>query len=133
MSDALYLVLEKEIPEFESFVDGKALSKAEADLAAIAATLGLQPLMSFFAAEAAVLEDFFSEEELAGADGSLPAGQWHEAIEGLRTVEGLLDYLTLHPNALRNRDRVMADLRDFARVLKKAEQHGIKWHMGVDY
>jgi hypothetical protein len=133
MSGALFIVLESEIPGFDGFVDGKALSKAEADLAAIAADLGIQPLMNFFAAEPAMLEDFFAEEELAGPDFPAPEMQWHEAGAGLKSAEGLLEYLAHHPNALRNADKVMTDLRDFVRVLKKAEQHGVRWYLSVDY
>lgn len=129
MGYALFIVLEREIPEVDSFVNGKALAHAEPELAQIAATLGLQPLMDFFAADPA---EYFDEEELGDLD--LPAAPivWHEASEGLPTVEGLLNHLRQQPQALPNSEKVIDDLQECITVLKAAEQHRVRWYLGID-
>jgi hypothetical protein len=129
MSVALYIVLEKEIPEFDSYVNGKPPADAEPELARIAAELGLQPLMDFFSADPA---EFLDEEELDSFELPPAPIVWHEASEGLRTIEGLLDYLRQHPQILPNRARVIADLEGFVRVLKMAEQHRVRWYLCID-
>jgi hypothetical protein len=133
MSSALFIVLEREIPEFDSFVNGKAISNAEPDLAKIAADSGFQSLIDFFSVESAMVEYFFEEEEFENHTFPVPEIQWYEASEGLVTIEGLLDYLKHHPNTLHKADEVIADLQDFARVLKKAEQHRIRWYLSIDF
>ena len=133
MGSALFIVLEKEIPEFDSFVNGKAIGRAEPDLAKIAADLGIQPLMNFFAVELAREEYFLEEEEFESDTYSPPQITWHKASEGLKTVQGLLNYLRENPNALQKADEVLADLQDFARVLTTAEQHQVRWYLNVDF
>lgn len=129
MGYALFIVLEREIPEVDSFVNGKALAHAGPELAQIAAKLGLRPLMDFFAADPA---EYFDEEELGGLD--LPAAPivWPEAGEGLLTVEGLLNYLRQQPQALPDSEQVIDDLEAFITVLKAAEQHRVRWYLSVD-
>ena len=47
MRVALFIVLEKDIPDFDPFVNGKALSAAEIKLDRVAKELGVTPLMDF--------------------------------------------------------------------------------------
>jgi hypothetical protein len=133
LSSALFIILEKEIPEFDSFVNGKALCNAEPDLAKIATDAGLQPLMNFFAVEPSMMEEFFGEEEFENHNFPALEVKWYEASEGLVTINGLLNYLKHNPNALPKADKVIDDLEDFVRVLKKAEQHQVRWYLSGDF
>jgi hypothetical protein len=132
---ALYVVLEDPNAGIDAAVDGKALSRAEGDLAVIANDAGVRQLMGFFSMSS---EEFAAEIEqfnaLAGApEASPPEEEWFTAAEGLATVRALLAYLRAHPETVRRSVDVLADLESFERVLEEAEQRGIRWHLCVDY
>jgi len=121
--------LEREIPE-APWVEGKDLATAIAllGLDEIPERLGLEPLSAF-----TVLDE------------TRPAPpSWFPASEGLKTVRGLLDYLASNPQALRDEDGLLAELdpdldveeiRDGAiyhleaieKVLKMADEQGIRF------
>ena len=63
----------------------------------------------------------------------LPPEQWFPASEGLATVQGLLDYLTSHPEAAAETDALVEDLRQFDSVLGQLEAAAVKWHLAVDF
>lgn len=62
MGAALYIALEKQIPDFDSVIDGKMLSKSEKQLASAAKRLGVRPLMEFFSTGAEEAEDLLGED-----------------------------------------------------------------------
>jgi hypothetical protein len=138
MSAALYIVLENEIPGFDPFVNGKALSAAEKRLDALAEKLGVTPLKDFFSADPDEVLDFLeTEADAAGRSASAPpslsAEQWFDAADGLRTVRGLRGHLSANPTALKNAQAAISDLDEFAAVLDKALAHKIRWHLAVDF
>src|SRR5690349_22391304 len=87
MGNALYIALEKNIPDVDTMIDGKMLSRAEKPLAKAAKRLGVRPLMEFFSTSADEAADLLGED-MAGID--IPAAQWFSADEGLKTVDALL-------------------------------------------
>jgi len=87
MGTALYIALEEKIPDVDTMIDGKMLSKAEKPLAKAAKRLGVRPLMEFFSTSADEAADLLGKE-VAGID--IPAAQWFPAEEGLKTVDALL-------------------------------------------
>ena len=129
---SLYIVLEKKIPEADTYVNGNSLSKHNDELERIAQKLGVRPLMSFFSMSNEELSSL--EEEYAidlGKAKSRTADTWFTAEEGLRTVNALLGNLSV--SKLKDAARVEADLREFAGVLELARANGIRWHLAVDY
>jgi hypothetical protein len=127
LSVALYIVLERKIPGFDQFVNGKAAAKASAQLDSFAKEKGLPPLTSFFS---------ISPEELAGFAGDHGVSldqpsreKWFSADEGLKTVKALIDEAEKHQLDA----RVMGDLRDFQMLLEVAKQNGVGWHLAVDF
>jgi hypothetical protein len=62
MSAALYIVLEEKPADFDPFVNGKALSRAEKDLAMITGHLGVKSLMSFFSVDPEEAQTFLEGE-----------------------------------------------------------------------
>ncbi|MCI0377979.1 MAG: hypothetical protein L0215_10255 [Gemmataceae bacterium] len=138
MGAAIYIVLEKDIPEFDPFVNGKALSASEKWLGALAKKLGVTPLMDFFSADPEEVLDFIEGEEEATGEPvadlpELPAEQWFDAAEGLRTVRILRSHLTANAKELRNAQAVVSDLDEFERVLEKASSQKVRWHLAVDF
>lgn len=135
MGAALYVVLEAQDADVDNVLDGKALSRAEGNLAALAGQLGVKALMDFFSMSR---EQFEAELEqfntLAGlADVPRHEEEWFTASEGLTTVRALLNHLQAHPGAFPGSEAAQADLEDLAYVLDEAGKHNIRWHLGVDY
>jgi len=126
MGAALYIVLEKEMSDLDTMIDGKALSQAEPELTRACQRLGVRPLMEFFSADAEDLSDFLGEGE---GEVEVPAEQWFSAQAGLKTIQALLGVVDASPEFA----SAKTDLQGFERVLKEAEKHGIRWHLAVDY
>jgi len=126
MGVALYIALEKQIPDFDSVIDGKMFSKSEKQLAAAAKRLGVRPLMEFFSTSAEEAEDLLGED-VAGAD--IPAAQWFSPEEGLKTVDALLTQVEISPELRATKH----DLLDCQRVLLEAQKHGVRWHLAIDF
>ncbi len=72
MCAALYIVTEREIPGFDTFVSGKALSCAEPQLAAIAAQLGVTPLLEFCSIGSEDASAFLEAEGVDAGDVEFP-------------------------------------------------------------
>ena len=132
MSAAFYIVVDSPDPGFETFVNGKALSRADAAVEAAAVKAGVTPLREFFSASAddvaALAEEF--GEEMEGA-GPPPDEQWFVAGDGLRTIKALLAGLESDPLALG--EGVREDLQEFEAVLQQAKDRELRWHLAVDY
>src|SRR5262245_33322838 len=126
MGAALYIVLESQIPGLDTMADGKRLSRAEERLAEAATRLGVRPFMEFFSMNPDEAGDFLCGEGLD--DVEVPAEQWFLANEGLKTVQALLGEVERRPELWDVRE----DLLGFERVLKAAEQNGVRWHLAVD-
>lgn len=83
-----YIVLDKEIPGVDAYVNGSLLSKNNDELERIAKRLKVRSLMSFFSIS--------PEEASSFAEGhgvelkSVPEENWFAADEGLTTVNALL-------------------------------------------
>jgi hypothetical protein len=113
MSLAHFIALQKKIPNFDEFVNGKAIAHHCDALEKIANTLSVTPIMEFY------------------------GRKWHQPDTGLATVNALLDYLKNNGATIENNDYpledVMSDLEEWETVLKKAKEENIKWKMKIDY
>jgi hypothetical protein len=126
MGTALYIALEKKIPDVDTMIDGKMLSKAEKHLAKAAECLGVRPLMDFFSTSADEAADLLGED-VAGID--IPVAQWFSAEDGLRTVDALFAEAATSPELRAAKD----DLLGCQRVLREAQKHGVRWHLAIDF
>lgn len=126
MGAALYIVLNRKIPDFDTFVNGKALSRHEETLSNLALKLGVRPLIEFFSLDPE--EDDFEEFGFQPEET-----QWYSPSEGLITVRALLAALpSLGLDLLETQD-IQEDLEEFERVLQKAVDVDAQWHLAVDY
>jgi hypothetical protein len=128
MGLALYVALEKEVPGVDaSSVCGKALAKAQARLDGIARQHGLTPLEDFLSVAPEDVAALLGDEGEAPEGLGLPAEQWFDPADGLRTVRGLLTHGGDRPAGVRD------DLEATERVLLAARQHGVRFHLALDF
>jgi len=120
-------VLEREIPGFHYFVNGKAAAWAGSQLDLIAKQKGLPTLMSFFSVSSEELAGFARDHGL-GVEQP-PTQKWFSADEGLKTMNGLVEDAEKH----KLDSSVIADLREFQTVLEVARQNDVGWHLAVDF
>jgi hypothetical protein len=126
MGVAYFIVLDKEDPGFETFVDGKAVARASHSIRAICDKLGLKSLddlTSFGALD----EQFDVPKEYREEDTP-----WFEPHEGIEWVGALCDYIETNPSSVKDPDRVLSDLDEYESVLKMAANIGAKWHLELD-
>ena len=95
MGAALYIALETTASAVDNVVDGKALSRAEGELASLARRLGVRPLMEFFSMSPDEYEaDVAQFNPLAGIEQVPPFQEdWFTAEEGLATVRALIGHM----------------------------------------
>ncbi len=133
MGSALFIVLEHEIPRFDTFVNGKSLSKASEELDAAAAQLGVQPLMGFFSKDPEELAEFLNDEGSALDELPIPEETWYTAADGLKTVDALLDHYQTAASPTPQTQKIVSDLLEFQNVLRRAEAEGVRWHLDIDF
>jgi MFS family permease len=128
---SLYIILEKEIPGVDIYVNGNILSKYSDQLERTAKQLKVTPLMEFFNMPKDELASFAADHDVdIGESKVLSEGQWFKAEDGLRTIHALLGAIS--GSKLSDRDRIAAELGEFVRVLELAKTNSIRWHLGVD-
>jgi len=131
----MYIVVEGEDPGYDIFVNGRALARNEAAVERMALRLGVRPLIEYFSADensmALLLEEGAGNPELLRL---LPPPQWYTAEDGLETVEALLRTLREDPHQLGSEGaRVLRELEEYATVLRKTREHGLRWHLAVSW
>lgn len=135
MAASLYIVVEGEDPGFDIFVNGHALARNEDALERLAERLKVSPLLEFFSADensmALLLEQGAGNPEWAQ---HLPEPQWFAPATGLVTIGALLDFLRVSPTAFGSETAaVVSELREYERVLRKAAEHRLRWHLAVSW
>jgi HPt (histidine-containing phosphotransfer) domain-containing protein len=125
MSLAYYIVLDRDDPGFDPFVNGKFMAAEAKRINKAAKNLGLKRL-----------DDLTSYEELADEDFGLPPeeaeGGWFDPEEGLAWLAALLERFRQEPKVLKNAEGVIADLEECLGVLEKAKSAGARWHFALD-
>ena len=135
MAASMYIVVEGEDPGFDIFVNGRALARHEDALEKLALSLGARPLIDFFSADensmSLLIEEGAGDSELIQR---LPPPQWYPGSDGLATVDALLNALCDEPFQLGTEGpQVLEELEEYARVLRKTEARGLRWHLAVSW
>jgi len=131
----MYIVVEGEDPGFDTFVNGRALARHEDALERLALRLGVKPLIEFFSADENSMS-LLIEEGAGNPDlmRRLPPPQWYAADDGLSTVRALAAALAADPQQLGTEGpQVLTELEEYARVLDRTEQAGLRWHLAVSW
>jgi hypothetical protein len=131
----MYIVVEGEDPGFDIFVNGRMLARHEDALERLALSVGVRPLIEYFSADensmSLLIEEGAGNPELVKR---LPPPQWYRGAEGLDTVEGLIEVLRDEPHKLGSEGpMVLEELNEYATVLRKTEQRGLRWHLAVSW
>jgi hypothetical protein len=128
-----YIVLERTIPNFDVYVNGNMLAKESDTLERLAKKSGVTPLLSFFSIDSEEVTSLVGDEgeTIEKLGGKAPKEQWFSAEDGLRTVRALVDSSQRTQSTAG--EGLIAELREFERVLVAAHGHGIGWHLGIDY
>lgn len=131
----MYIVVEGEDPGFDTFVNGRLLARHEDALERLAVSLGVRPLIDFFSADensmSLLIEEGAGDAELVKR---LPPPQWYFGTEGLDTIVALLGALEEEPQKLGSEGTlVVEELQEYARVLGKTEDRGLRWHLAVSW
>lgn len=131
----MYIVVEGEDPGFDIFVNGRSLARHEDALEKLALGLEVRPLIEFFSADensmSLLIEEGAGNRELMRR---LPAPQWYAPADGLATVRTLIDALSNEPQLLGTESsQVLSELKEYARVLDKTHERGLRWHLAVSW
>jgi hypothetical protein len=135
MAASMYIVVEGEDPGFDIFVNGRALARHEDALERLALRLGVRPLIEFFSADENSMS-LLIEEGAGNPDlmRRLPPPQWYSAGDGLKSVQALVECLKDDPQQLGTEGpQVLAELQEYARVLEKTMNSGLRWHLAVSW
>ncbi len=130
---ALFVKLERDIPDFDPYVNGSSISKAEGKLERISKDVSVKPLLEFYSQNPEDAAAFIEGEGGDPGEIDIPPEQWFDAAAGLETVGALLEHLTTNPHAIPDADRVCAELNEWRTVLKRAADEGVRWHAEVDF
>jgi len=135
MAASMYIVVEGEDPGFDIFVNGHALARNEDALEKLAEGLKVNPLLEFFSTDgnsmALLLEQGAGDPEWAR---HLPQPQWFSGPDGLHTVRALIGCLDNSPAIMGSETQpVLAELREYERVLQKTALRGLRWHLAVSW
>jgi hypothetical protein len=135
MAATMYIVVEGDDPGYNIFVNGRALARHEDAVERLALRLGVRPLLEFFSADensmALLIEEGAGDPELLRR---LPPPQWYAAADGMATVAALAAALREEPQQLGSEGPlVLAELEEYAAVLKKTQERGLRWHLAVSW
>lgn len=133
MSVAYYIVPERDIEDFDHFVNGKAIGHAdEASLNQLCEALKVQSLLAFISQDPEELADFMEDEEFDMPE-TLGERQWFEAADGLATVRALAAHLEAYPDVIKDAAELIDDLREYEAVLARLEQEKVRWYLALDF
>lgn len=135
MAASLYIVIEGEDPGFDIFVNGHSLARNEDALERLAERLKVSSLLEFFSADensmALLLEQGGGNPDWVH---HLPDPQWFDPADGLISVCTLIEFLRESPAAIGSEtEQVLSELREYERVLRKAAQRDLRWHLAVSW
>ena len=131
MPTAYAIVLEKQIENLDSSMDGRMLARASEVLDDIANQCRVRPLTGFTSIDPAEAAAFFEDEGIDLNSAKLPPLQRFSAEEGLFTIRALIAHLTSLGSIPRNSLGIIDDLRNCERILTKAQEHEVRWHFQV--
>jgi len=130
MGYALYISLQTPIDGFDhvSVLDGKSIGANEEFFASKVKGTATKSLNEFLSVSAEDMEGFFDDAD----DMPEVKEEWFEPSDGLETVRAYLDILEESTEGLDTPELIIDDLKAIELILKKADQHSVKWHLSCD-
>jgi glycine/D-amino acid oxidase-like deaminating enzyme len=132
MALAFVVTLEKHLPEaqqaYAKAANGKALGREAERLDTAARRAGVGAITSLLSESRAALEAQLREEGFDPAKMRLPAEQWFDPAEGLKTVRGLIADVTANLNNFKQPNPILRDLKAAEALLVAAQGAGVRFH-----
>jgi len=126
MGVAYFNVPDNKDPGFDTFVNGKAIARAREAIYTITEKLGLKgidDLTSFGDWD----DEFDVPEELREVETL-----WFEPGEGIEWINAIHRHIESNRSSVKQPDRVLEELNEYAQVLEQAARVGAKWHFQMD-
>ena len=125
------VTLEKELPPAPSSVkgaNGKALARESDKLAFTARRKNVPAINEFLSESREKLVAQLVAEGFDPAKVRVPAEQWFDAKDGLRTVRALIEFVGANLNDFKQPNPILRDLRGAEATLAAAEAAGVRFH-----
>jgi hypothetical protein len=132
MAQAVVVTLEKELPDaMAAYVkagSGRALAREADRVDSAARRRGVTPPTSLLSESQASLIAQLKEDGFDPSKMRLPPEQWYPAAEGLKTVRGLIEFVTANLNDFKQPNPILRDLKADEALLAAAEGAGVRFH-----
>ncbi|HEY7819689.1 MAG TPA: hypothetical protein VIG29_15820 [Vicinamibacteria bacterium] len=134
MALTFILVLERDIPGCEPRnFDGARLARVRHDLDAIAHEQDLRGLGEFVAFSQKEAETLAEDMKFDAPTVGAQTGRWFPAVEGLRVVHAIREYLLANPDELDDADAIAIELGALEAMLAAAQGESVRFRLSLDY
>jgi len=132
MAQAIVVTLEKELQEavaaYAKTASGRALARELDRLDFAARKCKVTAVSSLLSESQAALIAQMREEGFDPSKMRLPAEQWYDAAEGLKTVRGLAEHVAAHLNDFKQPNPILRDLKAVETLLAAVDSSGGRFH-----
>lgn len=132
MAQAHIVSLEKELPEpmaaYMKAGCGKALLRESERLGTAARRAGVEAITALLSESRAALIAQLEADGFDPAKMRLAPEVWHPAAAGLKTVRGLIGWVTANLNDFKQPNSILRDLKSAEALLTAADAAGIQFH-----
>ena len=131
MALAFVVSLEKELPESAAYAkggSGRALARETDRIDSAARRKSVTPPTSLLSESQASLIEQLKADGFDPNKMRLPPEQWYPAAEGLKTVRGLVEFVTANLNDFKQPNPILRDLKAAESLLAAAQAAGVRFH-----
>lgn len=131
MALAFVVTLEKALttaPARVQGASGKALAREADRLDYAARCKNVEPMTAWLSESHARLIEQLKADGFDPSKMRLPAEQWFDPAQGLRSVRALIEYVSEKLNDFKQPNPILRDLRGIEATLAAAEATGVRFH-----
>ena len=131
MALAFVVTLEKELVDAPAGVkgaNGKAIARETDRLDSAARRKNVEPPTSLLSESQAALIEQLKVDGFDPSKMRLPAEQWFDAAQGLKTVRALIEYVSANLNDFKQPNPILRDLKAAEALLAAADAAGVRFH-----
>jgi hypothetical protein len=132
MAMAIVVTLEKELPDAEAAYRkadaGKALFREADKLDFAARCKGVTQPSALLSESTAKLAEQMRADGFDPSKMRLPPEQWYPAVDGLKVVQALIEYVSADLNNFKQPNPILKSLRAAEALLSAAATAGVRFH-----